>query len=306
MEKKFLTATFIFEAGSLNYGEGTGNYSELKKLTRGNGQMYTYISRQALRYDIVRLGAEMYGWDLNVVDKNQDVIQFSKEKTIKDSVEMDLFGYMKTQKNEAGVTRSAVVRLTHAISLEPYKGDLELLTNKGLADRIGENPNLANIENHLSFYSYTVSIDLDKVGVDGDIVLEKQQRLERVLQLLEILKVLNRKIRGRIENLAPVFSIGGVYPIPSPLFLGSLKLKTSLGKFYIDCKPLEEVLNAKFELIGDGYTPKHDTLVGIKRSLFDNEDEIAKLVEDSNHGDIYRFFELLKAKVREYYNSNGK
>ena len=54
-----LTATMVFEAESANYGEGFGNISVLKKMSRRNGETYTYISRQALRYSIVG----QCGWD---------------------------------------------------------------------------------------------------------------------------------------------------------------------------------------------------------------------------------------------------
>ena len=161
---KTFTATFIVEAGSLNYGEGFGNISELKKFNRADGNMYTFASRQALRYDIVRLGNEWFGWNLDVVSKAKGTVQFLDDATIQDSVEMDLFGYLKTSKNS--LKRAAVVRLSHAISLEPYNGDMEFLNNMGLANRVNENPNLANIENHISYYAYTVTIDLDKVGID--------------------------------------------------------------------------------------------------------------------------------------------
>ena len=40
--KKGLSMTMIFKAQSLNYGEGIGNISELKKLTRGDGNVYTF------------------------------------------------------------------------------------------------------------------------------------------------------------------------------------------------------------------------------------------------------------------------
>ena len=74
--KKGLSITLIFKAESLNYSEGIGNIAELKKLTRGDGNVYTYASRQALRYDIVRLGHKMFGWNLDVVDKLQRTVQF--------------------------------------------------------------------------------------------------------------------------------------------------------------------------------------------------------------------------------------
>jgi len=92
-----LTISVIFRANSLNYGEGTANISELKKFHRGSGDVYTFASRQSLRYDIVRLGNKFYNWNLDVVDKSQGVVQFRSDCTIEDSVEMDLFGYMKTK-----------------------------------------------------------------------------------------------------------------------------------------------------------------------------------------------------------------
>lgn len=54
MNKKGLTISMIFEASSANYGEGIGNISSLKKMTRSDGKVYTYISRQAMRYNIVQ------------------------------------------------------------------------------------------------------------------------------------------------------------------------------------------------------------------------------------------------------------
>src|SRR5690606_42082607 len=97
---KGLTFSVIFRANSLNYGEGTANISELKKFHRGNGDVYTFASRQSLRYDIVRLGDQFFDWNLDVVHKTQGVVQFSADATIEDSVEMDLFGYMKDRKTD--------------------------------------------------------------------------------------------------------------------------------------------------------------------------------------------------------------
>ena len=49
MSRNGLTFTVIFLAESANYGEGVGNISTLKKMTRGNYEQYSYISRQELR-----------------------------------------------------------------------------------------------------------------------------------------------------------------------------------------------------------------------------------------------------------------
>lgn len=300
-KKSGLTITMIFKAQSLNYSEGIGNIAELKKLTRGNGDVYTFASRQALRYDIARLGNEMFNWNLQVVDKDKKTVQFSEKYTIEDSEEMDLFGYMRTigksdDKDGGANVRSAVVRLSNAISLEKYKSDIEFLSNKGMADRIKEHPNIANLEQHLSYYTYTVTIDLSKVGIDSDIELSNEVKKNRVIQLLEILKVLNRNIRGREENLSPVFVIGGIYTLNSPFFLGRIALNDKKEKFELDVDMLKDAMSLK---LGEEFI-KDDTRVGIVKNTFSNEDKINEIV-DNKVGTVQEFFEDIESKVSEYY-----
>lgn len=297
-DKKGLSITMIFKAQSLNYGEGIGNISELKKLTRGDGSVYTFASRQAIRYDIVRLGNKMFGWNLEVVDKSKGTIQFKEDLTIKDSEEMDLFGYMKTAKIDGSTIRSATVRLSNAISLEDYKSDMEFLNNKGLADRIGEFPNLANIEQHLSYYTYTITIDLEKVGIDGDIEISNEEKAKRVNELLDVVKVLNREIRGRQENLSPVFVIGGLYNINSPFYLGRIKLNGENGQFSIDTKMLQDAssLTIGESLIFD------DTDIGILENTFKNENELHECF-DEKISNIEVFFKNLKDNVNRFYKA---
>lgn len=296
--KKGLSITLIFKAESLNYGEGIGNISELKKLTRGDGSVYTFESRQALRYDISRLGNKMFNWNLEVVDKSKGTVQFKDELTIRDSEEMDLFGYMKTAKNGNADIRSAAVRLSNAISLEDYKSDIEFLNNKGLADRIGEFPNLANIEKHLSYYTYTVTIDLEKIGIEGDIELTNEEKIKRINQLLDIIKILNREIRGREENLSPVFVIGGIYNINSPFYLGRIKLTGKNGEFSLDTEMLKDTgaLTIGEETIFE------DTNVGMIKNTFKNEKEIEEIF-NGKVTNIEEFFKTLKEEVTEYYKS---
>lgn len=303
MNSKGLTLTIIFKAQSLNYGEGIGNISELKKLARGNGNVYTFASRQALRYDIARIGKKLYDWNLEVVDKSKGTIQFKDELNIKDSQEMDLFGYMKTSKksakNEEGgsETRSAAVRLSHAISLEEYKSDMDFLNNKGLADRIKQFPNLANIEQHLSYYTYTVTVDLSRIGKDGNIELGQEEKTTRVLQLLEIIKVLNRDIRGREENLSPLFIVGGIYNINSPFFLGRIKLEAKGEEFKIDTKVLESAMELK---IGEN-SVKENTFAGIVPNEFKNEIELKELFGEKMLS-IQGFFSEIESEIKEYYS----
>ena len=299
--KKGLTFTIIAQAQSLNYGEGIGNIAELKKLTRADGNVYTFASRQCLRYDIVRLAAELFNWNLQVVDKSKGTIQFKDNMTIEDSQEMDLFGYMKTAKKDdkdkgGSATREAVVRLSNAISLEAYRSDMDFLNNKGLADRINEHPNLANVEQHLSYYTYTVTIDLSKIGVDGEINLSNEEKCSRVTQLLEIIKILNRNIRGRQENLSPLFVVGGIYDIANPFFLGRVKIEGDKNGYKVSSNTIKEVINSTFL----GKELKESTYVGMVEGAFTNKDEFKDILGE-NLLTVDKFFGELTRGVKEYY-----
>ena len=208
--KNGLTVSLIFEASSLNYGEGMGNITTLKHITRAGGEQYTYMSRQALRYNFI----EQMGWNDTPVEANgsgeKKVIQFAPDTDIRDYPEIDLFGYMKTTKGNNALTRSAVARLTNAVSLESFHADLDFLTNMGLAHRCNENNSIAQSELHKSFYAYTIAIDLDRVGIDKDIKLDNAERARRVCELLKTAEFLYRDIKGRRESLAPVFILGAV------------------------------------------------------------------------------------------------
>lgn len=287
LKPKGLSISMIFEAESANYGESVGNVSSLKKLTRGKGDQYTYISRQAIRYNII----EQLGEELAPVKAegsgDKKVIQFAEEATIKDYPELDFFGYLKTEKGTGGKKRSAKVRLSNAISLETFKGDLDFLTNKGLADRINSDMNIAQSEIHRSYYRYTIVADLEQIGIDEiyDIHLDNQEKIRRVYKLLDTIAFLYRDIRGRREDLKPIFAIGGVYDIKNPIFENALDVKNNR----LVVKQIESVM---FDAI------KNDTRCGLIEGKFDNDNEIK---ERLNPLPMPEFFNYLKSKVKDYY-----
>jgi CRISPR-associated protein Cst2 len=289
MKPKGLILSMIFEAESANYGEGIGNVASLKKMARGNGDQYTYISRQALRYNIIEQLNEPTAEVKAEGSGDKKVIQFAPDATIKDYPEIDFFGYMKTKKGEGSATRSAKVRLSNAISLETFKGDLDFLTNKGLADRLNENMNIAQSEIHRSYYRYTITADLDQIGIDeGDnISLENSEKARRINRLLDTISLLYRDIRGRREDLKPLFAIGGVYDVKNPVFQNALEVKDNR----VIVSTIEGVL---FEPI------KKDTFCGLIEGKFSNDKEIK---EKLNAIPMPEFFNNLKRKVSEYYES---
>jgi len=293
---KGLTITMIFLAESANYGESLGNVATLKKITRGKGEQYTYISRQALRYNIVeQLGEPLASLSAEGSGTKQ-VIQFDQKATIDRYPEVDLFGYMKTVKGDNALTRSAKVRLSNAISLETYKGDTDFLTNMGLAKRLRENGDekamnsIAQSEIHRSFYRYTVTVDLDEIGIDrnSEIALPKEERSRRVQKLLETIQYLYRDIRGRRENLQPLFVVGGVYDRKNPLFENVVDVKQNR----VDVEKIEGVLTDEL---------RQQTLVGVVKDAFENTAEIQAVLQGQK---IPQVFERLQQKVAEYYEGD--
>lgn len=290
MGNKGLTISLVFEASSANYGEGLGNISTLKKMTRGDGNVYTYISRQALRYNMI----QNLKWD-NTPVEDAGVVQFAPSATIKDYPEIDLFGYMKTTSKKDGdakgkqIIRSAAVRLSNAVSLEPYNSDLDFLTNMGLAKRAkGLENAIAQSEIHMSFYAYTITVDLERIGVDDNynINLSNAEKAERITKFLEAVQFLNRDIKGREENLNPVFAIGGIYDRKNPYFEGRVRLI----KHALDTKLLGEVINSCDD-------SAKNTKTGYLSGIFKNNAE----VEGLGAVTIGKFFDSLKKEVENYY-----
>ena len=296
MDKKGLTFTAIFLAESANYGEGIGNVATLKKISRNRGEQYTYISRQTIRYNIVEQLGENKANVKAEGSGDKKVVQFSAETTIKDYPELDFFGYMKTVKGDNSKNRSAIVRLSNAVSLETFKGDLEFLTNKGLVDRIDRNekvfPNIAQAEIHKSYYKYTVTIDLDKIGVDelDGIEIENEEKARRVNKLLDTISLLYRDIRGRREDLKPLFIIGGVYDIKNPFFENVVDVRNN--KILV-----EKLISGIYDFI------ENDTAAGIVKEQFENDTEVEVKLREKNIDvlDIPEFFKQLKEKIDNYY-----
>lgn len=287
---KGLTMTFVFEAESANYGEGIGNVTSLKKISRDGGRSYTYISRQALRYNIIN----QMGYDNTPLGLDKDVIQFAPDATIQDYPEIDLFGYMKTIKPVK--TRAAVVRLSNAIALETFNADLDFLTNKALLDRYNESAskvkdggNIAQSEVHKSYYSYTITVDLDKVGIDknDEIDIGNSEKAKRVKELLDTIKFLYRDIKGRRENLCPIFAIGGLYSIKNPFFENRIKCYNNT----INIETIKSVLSLDKEIYDN-------TTVGLIKGIFRNNDEI---ISELNAIDMSKLFDKIKGDVDAYY-----
>jgi len=191
---RFIVMDIVFYGGSLNYDQGTGNYQELKKITKWDGRQYTLVSRYALRYSILETAKTMNMWNIANAEKLQlagerdkKVIQPSAEILLSGEIlnypEFDLFGYLITTTTPQNF-RTAPVKISHAVSMTPFNYDALFNANIGLANRMMAKhgrmePNPFTAEEHVTFYQYTVVVDLDNIGKievylqnEGEIQLE--------------------------------------------------------------------------------------------------------------------------------------
>lgn len=166
----------------------------------------------------------------------------------------------------------------------------------GLATRLRESGNkkamnsIAQSEIHRSFYRYTVTVDLDQIGIDlnADIQLPNEERSRRVQKLLETIQYLYRDIRGRRENLQPLFIVGGVYERKNPLFENVVDVKQNK----VDVEKIDGVLTEEL---------RQNTLVGVVKDAFENTAEIQEVLKGQK---IPQVFESLKQKVADYYEGD--
>jgi CRISPR-associated protein Cst2 len=141
------------------------------------------------------------------------------------------------------------------------------------------------------------------VGEDPNdgISLEPEEKARRVNMVLDVLKVLNRNIKGRMESLNPLFAIGGVYNVKNPFFLGRLKVKYNreTQRYSVDAPIIASVLEMGF----NGEKVKDNTYIGLVKGYWENENEIKGLLPENKVLNVNDFFDGLKEKVNEYYGA---
>ncbi|NJE46306.1 type I-B CRISPR-associated protein Cas7/Cst2/DevR [Thermococcus sp. GR7] len=176
---RFLVMDVVFYGSSLNYDQGSGNYQELKKITRWDGRQYTLVSRYALRYSLLETGKKLGLWEVAGGEKlhwagsgDNTVIQPATDLLLTGEIllypEFDLFGYLITSTTPQNF-RGAPAKLSHAISMTPFNYDTLFNANLGMANRMrkihGEmKPNPFTAEEHETFYLYSLVVDIDEVG----------------------------------------------------------------------------------------------------------------------------------------------
>ena len=292
MKNKALTLTIIANMTS-NYGEGLGNIGSVQKVYR-NGKSYAIRSRESMK-NAIMVQSGLYD-DLEVqVDKSVNQKAVSKDINASNNRALE-GGYMNTS-NGTKIRKSSFY-LTDAISFNSFVNETRFHNNLYLAQTYAKKTGISvqdkakeaglmpyQYEYDKSLKKYSITIDLDRIGVDENYNAEanSEEKVYRVNALLDTVKTLTMVVRGNLDNAEPVLIVGGIGDRKTHYFDNVVQMENLRLKLGDDLK----------KKLSEGY--KLGLLEGYN---FENEDQIKS---ELNPISIENFFDNLYEEVRAYY-----
>lgn len=290
MKNTALTLTVIANMTS-NYGEGLGNISSVQKVYRG-GKEYATRSRESLK-NAICVQAGLY-------DDLQTSVDGAMQKLVTKDINAATCkalegGYMSTK--DVTYIRNSSFYLTDAVSVEPFISDARFHNNLYLATNFAK-ANGLNVQNDSkncglmpyqyeydkSIKIYSITIDLEKVGVDQNFDAEasNEEKCSRVLSIIDAVENLSLVVKGNLDNAEPIFIAGGLSPRKTHMFENAVRV---VGKNLV-VEPIKEKLEMGFSC-------------GLMRNgQLGNEDEI---VRELNPTTVPKFFNQLREDVKAYF-----
>ena len=290
MKNTALTLTVITNMTS-NYGEGLGNISSVQKVYRG-GKEYATRSRESLK-NAICVQAGLY-------DDLQTSVDGAMQKLVTKDINAATCkalegGYMSTK--DVTYIRNSSFYLTDAVSVEPFISDARFHNNLYLATNFAKSNGL-NVQNDSkdcglmpyqyeydkSIKIYSITIDLEKVGVDQNFDAEasNEEKCSRVLSIIDAVENLSLVVKGNLDNAEPIFIAGGLSPRKTHMFENAVRV---VGKNLV-VEPIKEKLEMGFSC-------------GLMRNgQLGNEDEI---VIELNPTTVPKFFNQLREDVKAYF-----
>lgn len=292
MKNKALTLTIIANMTS-NYGEGLGNIGSVQKVYR-NGKSYAIRSRESMK-NAIMVQSGLYD-DLEVqVDKSVNQKAVSKDINASNNRALE-GGYMNTS-NGTKIRKSSFY-ITDAISFNSFVNETRFHNNLYLAQTYAKKTGISvqdkakeaglmpyQYEYDKSLKKYSITIDLDRIGVDENYNAEanSEEKIYRVNALLDTVKTLTMVVKGNLDNAEPVFVVGGIGDRKTHYFDNVVQMENLRLKLGDDLK----------KKLSEGY--KLGLLEGYN---FENEDQIKS---ELNPISIENFFDNLYEEVRAYY-----
>lgn len=296
MKNKALTLTIIANMTS-NYGEGLGNIGSVQKVYR-NGKSYAIRSRESMK-NAIMVQSGLYD-DLEVqVDKSVNQKAVSKDINASNNRALE-GGYMNTS-NGTKIRKSSFY-LTDAISFNSFVNETRFHNNLYLAQTYAKKTGISvqdkakeaglmpyQYEYDKSLKKYSITIDLDRIGVDENYNAEanSEEKIYRVNALLDTVKTLTMVVKGNLDNAEPVLIVGGIGDRKTHYFDNVVQMENLRLKLGDDLK----------KKLSEGY--KLGLLEGYN---FENEDQIKS---ELNPISIENFFDNLYEEVRAYYEGTA-
>lgn len=290
MKNTALTLTVIANMTS-NYGESLGNISSVQKVYR-EGKEYATRSRESLK-NAICVQAGLY-------DDLQTSVDGAMQKLVTKDINAATCkalegGYMSTK--DVTYIRNSSFYLTDAVSAEPFISDARFHNNLYLATNFAK-ANGLNVQNNSkdcglmpyqyeydkSIKIYSITIDLEKVGVDQNFDTEasNEEKCSRVLSIIDAVENLSLVVKGNLDNAEPIFIAGGLSPRKTHMFENAVKV---VGKNLV-VEPIKEKLDMGFSC-------------GLMRNgQLGNEDEI---IRELNPTTVPKFFNQLREDVKVYF-----
>lgn len=290
MKNTALTLTVIANMTS-NYGESLGNISSVQKVYR-EGKEYATRSRESLK-NAICVQADLY-------DDLQTSVDGAMQKLVTKDINAATCkalegGYMSTK--DVTYIRNSSFYLTDAVSAEPFISDARFHNNLYLATNFAK-ANGLNVQNNSkdcglmpyqyeydkSIKIYSITIDLEKVGVDQNFDAEasNEEKCSRVLSIIDAVENLSLVVKGNLDNAEPIFIAGGLSPRKTHMFENAVRV---VGKNLV-VEPIKEKLDMGFSC-------------GLMRNgQLGNEDEI---IRELNPTTVPKFFNQLREDIKAYF-----
>lgn len=247
MNAKALTITYLTWASyaSLNGADKEAdNIVSIKKIEKNDGKEYPYCSSQAVRRAL-REQLAVLGWELSETSEaKQKKGAASTQCNPQEFIDDDLFGFM--QADAETIKRTAPLRVSPLISLDPYRGEMDFGTNY-MSVKTGGNPNIFETEIHSGYYVGTIMLELDRVGEKSpgdkyDLKLTNEEKYKRTAALCDAIQNLwtvGRQSRF-LTDMSPKFVCAALLKVKNPIFLESIKMNS---KGTVDDKLIESTLS---------------------------------------------------------------
>ena len=279
-----------------NYGEGLGNVGSVQKIYR-NGKSYAIRSRESMK-NAIMIQSGLYD-DLEVqVDKSVNQKEVSEDINASNNRALE-GGYMNTSGNTK--IRKSSFYLTDAISFNTFINETRFHNNLYLAQTYAQQHGISvqdkakeaglmpyQYEYDKSLKRYSLTIDLDKIGVDEnyDAEADVEEKIFRVQALLVAVKTLSLVVKGNLDNAEPILIVGGIGKRKTHYFENVIQIDNLKLKIGNDLK----------SKLSEGYS------VGLLEGYnLENEEEIKSELTPVS---IEEFFKNLNEEVRAHYEGS--